>query len=143
MSSTRFFKLLEKNEYGDNWTGRYKGSPKQAAMKAATAQFFKNKQLGINNDEIDITTKESTRNSRKKNYYYSAKRIKLDNPMHIQFGNNTVIYNYKNLITKKYPSENKIEKPKTQKQQITPEIIQEIKLPSTIPKNIYIPIIYI
>jgi hypothetical protein len=100
---TRYFKCM----YSGVLSGRFCGNkPKQAANKALTSivKDLKDKGLSVDND-IVFSIIECTRKSRKKEYNYSGRRIKLDTPMKVKIGGGDKIieYNYNNKIQKIKP----------------------------------------
>ncbi|AYV78166.1 MAG: hypothetical protein Edafosvirus6_15 [Edafosvirus sp.] len=97
----RYFRLLS-----DTGTeGRFCGlKPKQAANKAFTSLIKSNKYK--NGEDVKFKIQECTRGSKKRQFTYSGKRTKLDNPIHIQIGSavngnaKIITYNYSNEIQK-------------------------------------------
>ncbi len=74
--------LAESLGIKDTFRGRYKGmTPKQAAKKAVTSIYKKVKKMDLKTPKtIKLILKESTHNSKKKEYHYIGKKIKLVDP---------------------------------------------------------------
>jgi hypothetical protein len=82
----RSFKVIYMNGEGSRvCEGRYCGAkPKQAACKALTAIFKNYKKEKVDPpEEIMFGVCESTRNSKKKRYWYSGARTKLDHAVNL------------------------------------------------------------
>src|ERR1700733_2082919 len=102
----RYFKLIDARTM--KTFGRYTGdTPKQAASKGYTKLVQKGKAKGKQPPkELVIYLRESTRNSNRKVYGYTASRVKLDDPQKLNIKDNdtgkekTIIYNYRNKIKK-------------------------------------------
>ena len=92
MTNVRHFKASYNNqEYEGIYNGQY---PIQAAHKALT-QIFRN------NPKLKSTTfklKETTQNSKKKEYSYKGEKIK--NEQVVQINNKDITFKYKNNITR-------------------------------------------
>jgi len=102
----RYFKMIDPNTF--NSIGRYTGStPKQAGSKAFSKSIRKIKQEGGKIPKTSLLyLRESTQNSLKKIYAYSATRDKLSNPQKVRRTNittgdkKTVMYQYRNKLKK-------------------------------------------
>jgi hypothetical protein len=101
----RYFKMIDRKS-GDT-IGRYTGgNPKQAGSKAFTKLVQKSKKNGKTVKKTEIFLKESTRNSPKKIYGYSAERKKLEEPQEREITDTntgetkTITNNYRNDIKK-------------------------------------------
>lgn len=99
--SFKVINILSKDAKISSKGGRYKSkTPANAARKAFNQIFRK-----INKDFIksEITIKETTRNSSKKEYSYLFTRIKKLRPLEIKKNNKNIKINYKTLknFTKK------------------------------------------
>lgn len=90
----RTFKVRLVDEKNNKFRGRFTGrNPQQAAKKALTSLLNeKNKKTG----QFNYIIKESTRNSKKKEYAYSGKKMKRKTPNEVLFpGQKTpVLYKY-------------------------------------------------
>ncbi len=96
-SGLRSFKVkLPGNE---EYSGRFTGlTPYQAANKALSKYFRENKNV---KSKISFTIKESTRSSKRNEYTYTGKRVKLDQPIEYSIGEGKLITKrYKNKLTK-------------------------------------------
>ena len=73
--STRYF--VAKTVRGQ-FSGRYTGTPVQAARKAFSS-------LRGNRNEMTVVVKETTRGSNRKEYKYRIRRTRLENPEPVHF----------------------------------------------------------
>ena len=95
----RYFAIIKPN---GTRCGRFTGStPKQAARKCACRLYQKLAQSGQNpNQEITFIMRETTRHSKRKMYFYKAKRVHLLNPQSVTITdqstgqNKTITYKY-------------------------------------------------
>lgn len=105
-SGKRYFKMIDPKTMTS--IGRYTGfTPKQAGSKAFSKIIRKIKQEGGKIPKTNVLyLRESTRNSLKKLYAYSASRDKLKNPQEVYRKNDstgdmkTVVYKYRNKLKK-------------------------------------------
>merc|ERR1711968_291091 len=68
----------------ESYAGRFTGlTPYQAANKALSKYFRENKNVKT---KISFTIKESTRSSKRNEYTYTGKRVKLDEPIEYSIG---------------------------------------------------------
>ena len=83
----------------EDYSGRFTGlTPYQAANKALSKYFRENKNI---KNKISFTIKESTRSSKRGEYTYTGKRVKLDEPIQYSIGEGKLITKkYKNKLTK-------------------------------------------
>ena len=83
----------------EDFSGRFTGlTPYQAANKALSKYFRENKTV---KNKISFTIKESTRSSKRGEYTYTGKRVKLDEPIQYSIGEGKLITKkYKNKLTK-------------------------------------------
>ena len=83
----------------EEFSGRFTGlTPYQAANKALSKYFRENKNVKT---KIGFTIKESTRSSKRGEYSYTGKRVKLDEPIQYEIGDGKLITKkYKNKLTK-------------------------------------------
>ena len=83
----------------EGYAGRFTGlTPYQAANKALSKYFRENKNVKT---KISFTIKESTRSSKRNEYTYTGKRVKLDQPIEYSIGEGKLITKrYKNKLTK-------------------------------------------
>ena len=83
----------------EGYSGRFTGlTPYQAANKALSKYFRENKNVKT---KISFTIKESTRSSKRNEYTYTGKRLKLDEPIEYAIGDGKLITKrYKNKLTK-------------------------------------------
>merc|ERR1711871_1812708 len=81
------------------YAGRFTGlTPYQAANKALSKYFRENKNVKT---KISFTIKESTRSSKRNEYTYTGKRVKLEKPIEYSIGEGKLITKrYKNKLTK-------------------------------------------
>jgi hypothetical protein len=81
------------------YAGRFTGlTPYQAANKALSKYFRENKNV---KSKISFTIKESTRSSKRNEYTYTGKRLKLEKPIEYSIGEGKLITKrYKNKLTK-------------------------------------------
>jgi hypothetical protein len=82
-----------------DYSGRFTGlTPYQAANKALSKYFRENNTV---KSKISFTIKESTRSSKRGEYTYTGKRLKLDVPIQYEIGEGKIITKkYKNKLTK-------------------------------------------
>ncbi len=83
----------------ETYAGRFTGlTPYQAANKALSKYFRENKAV---KSKISFTIKESTRSSKRNEYTYTGKRVKLETPIEYSIGEGKLITKrYKNKLTK-------------------------------------------
>ena len=94
-----FIEIKVKLPGSEDYSGRFTGlTPYQAANKALSKYFRENKNI---KNKISFTIKESTRSSKRGEYTYTGKRVKLDEPIQYSIGEGKLITKkYKNKLTK-------------------------------------------
>jgi len=98
MSEKRSFTIVSVNSKGkekgmSNLGGRFLSTTPSGAARKAGSQVCRNSKIR-GRCSLVVTVKETTRGSSGKEFKYSVKRLKLDNPEPVMRGGIEVVYKY-------------------------------------------------